>query len=395
MRMTSTSKPAGGRHYGMDWLRIGAFGLLIFYHVGLVFSPWPYEVKSNRTFDWVAVPMLALNAWRLSLLFAISGYASAALFARETSVGSFVRSRLARLGVPLLFGIAVIVPPQPWIALIVHRGYAHGYGHFFVHDYFLFASNEGLILPTWMHLWFVVYLLIYTGAMALLLALPDGLRAALRRAAEWLLAGPGLLPIPILCVFIARQYPPGWNEIHDVVHDGATHLAYGGMFAIGWLLRGSHGIQRAIARQWPAAALLALLAYALVAAFEIEYPADTPLPGAEVVPFHIARAVQGWCAIVALFGMADRYWNHDAPWRAMLAEAVFPFYIIHQTIIIVAGYWLVGLALPVWFQFVLLVATTAAGCWVFYLVGRTIGPLRPLIGLSRRAKPKEAVLAAA
>ena len=30
---------ASKRHFGMDWLRIGAFGLLILYHVAMVFAP--------------------------------------------------------------------------------------------------------------------------------------------------------------------------------------------------------------------------------------------------------------------------------------------------------------------------------------------------------------------
>jgi hypothetical protein len=34
--------------------------------------------------------------------------------------------------------------------------------------------------------------------------------------------------------------------------------------------------------------------------------------------------VQGWNAIIALIGIADRYWNRDHRWRATLNEAVFP-----------------------------------------------------------------------
>ncbi|RYD20313.1 MAG: acyltransferase, partial [Lysobacteraceae bacterium] len=47
------------RHYGMDWLRIGAFALLILYHIGMVFVPWNFHVKSLHVEDWVRLPMLA------------------------------------------------------------------------------------------------------------------------------------------------------------------------------------------------------------------------------------------------------------------------------------------------------------------------------------------------
>jgi glucan biosynthesis protein C len=72
-----TGKPAG-RHYGMDWLRIGAFQILILYHVGMAFVPWDFSVKVTPPIDWAVIPMFLTNPWRLSLLFVVSGFASAA-----------------------------------------------------------------------------------------------------------------------------------------------------------------------------------------------------------------------------------------------------------------------------------------------------------------------------
>jgi membrane protein DedA with SNARE-associated domain len=68
----------------------------------------------------------------------------------------------------------------------------------------------------------------------------------------------------------------------------------------------------------------------------------------------------------------------------MLAEAVFPFYIIHQTIIVVVGLYLSQADVPALPSFLILVAATVAGCWLFYWIGRNIGWLRPLIGLQRK-----------
>ena len=44
MTAAAAAAPAG-RHYGMDWLRIGAFALLILYHIGMYFVPWDWHVK--------------------------------------------------------------------------------------------------------------------------------------------------------------------------------------------------------------------------------------------------------------------------------------------------------------------------------------------------------------
>ena len=381
---------ASSRHYGMDWLRIGAFVLLILYHVGLVFSPWPYELKAVRTYPWTAYPLLLLNAWRLSLLFAISGYASAAVLERASGTGSFLRSRLARLGIPLLFAMAVIVPPQPWVWLTMAMGYDHSFIWFMVHDYFTFRNMDGIDLPGWMHMWFVVYLLAYTMVLSGLSALPGHVRKWLHRAGERALAGPLLLPAGAAIVYLARRGPDGWSDTHRFINDFAAHATYLPVFLFGALLRRSEPLQSAIVRQWKLAVMLAVTAYLVVIACEFVFPAHARDPGGLHQVFLVARAVQGWGTIIALFGIADIYGNRDGRWRAPLAEAVFPFYIVHQSLILVIGYGLRPYALAPLAEFAILVVGTALGCALFYVIGRSIGPLRPLIGLKRKATMPQA-----
>lgn len=68
----------------------------------------------------------------------------------------------------------------------------------------------------------------------------------------------------------------------------------------------------------------------------------------------------------------------------MLTEDVFPFYIIHQTIIVLVGWWLLPTGIGAGGAFLILLAATVSGCWLFYWIGRRIAPLRPLIGLTCR-----------
>jgi glucans biosynthesis protein C len=137
------------RHYGMDWLRIGAFGLLIFYHIGMVFVPWGFQLKTQHPMIWTEIPMYLTSPWRLTLLFVVSGYASRALFSKSASPVAFRKSRTARLLWPLLFGMAVIVPPQTWVELTTQHGYTQSFGYFITHDYFRFGTLDGIRLPTW------------------------------------------------------------------------------------------------------------------------------------------------------------------------------------------------------------------------------------------------------
>ncbi len=72
---------------------------------------------------------------------------------------------------------------------------------------------------------------------------------------------------------------------------------------------------------------------------------------------------------------------------AYLTQGVFPFYIVHQTIIVLLEYWLKrqGLGAPA--EGLILVAATALGCWATYEVVRRVWWLRPLFGL--RPEPAE------
>jgi glucans biosynthesis protein C len=371
------------RHYGMDWLRIGAFALLILYHIGMFFVPWPWHVKTAQPLDWTMFPMLATNAWRLPLLFLVSGFATAALLGKSRGLPAFLGNRTVRLMLPTLFAAIVIIPPQPWVELVAQHGYAQSFAHFWANDYFRFGVLDGIVLPTWQHLWFVVYLWTYTLVLAAILALtPRAARASFARFADDLLGGPGLLLVPLAWIALHMAIGgPGAEPNHALVDDWAAHRMFFPAFVFGFFLADAPRTWDAIRRWWRVAALLATVGYGAVATISALWLWGS-VPATELrLPFAAARLTMGWCAIIALIGLADRYWNRDHRWRATLTEAVFPFYIVHQTIIVLLGWYLLRFALPPAIEFAALLAATVAGCWLFYLAGRRVAWLRPLIGL--------------
>jgi glucans biosynthesis protein C len=101
------------------------------------------------------------------------------------------------------------------------------------------------------------------------------------------------------------------------------------------------------------------------------------------VPMRFVVAAQQWGAVVAAFGFARRHLNVDHRWRAPLTEAVFPVYLVHQTVIILLAMALVPLALPAGAEAALLVPLTFAVSLGFWRLARAAGPLRPWLGLPR------------
>jgi glucan biosynthesis protein C len=377
------------RHYGMDWLRIGAFALLILYHIGMVFVPWNFHVKSLHVEDWVRLPMLASNAWRLTLLFVVSGYASRALLGRSSGTAGFFANRCYRLLVPLLFGIAVIVPPQPWVELVTKHGYAASYWTFWTHDYFRFGKLAGLSLPTWNHLWFVVYLWVYTTVLTLGLVVVRG--DWLQRAFDWVFGSWAVLFLPVAwLVFVHAWWFQMAAESQALFGDWVAHVTYFPAFLFGFGLARSEPAMAAIARWWKVGAIAAVLGYLAIIAVELEWPGDIVAPRWIYPGYGVAHALEQWGAIVALMGIAERHWNRDHRWRRTLTEAVFPFYLIHQTIIVLVMYALLPAGLPGWAEFACLLVATTIGCIAFYWIGRSIAPLRPLIGLRALASKDSA-----
>ncbi|HAE27413.1 MAG TPA: hypothetical protein DCG58_09655, partial [Hyphomonas adhaerens] len=156
--------PAFPRRYDLDWLRIIAFGLLIFYHTGMFYVTWGWHVKSVHVSPGAEWLMMLLNPWRLALLFFISGVALR--FAADKLGGStLARERAVRLGLPILFGMAVFVAPQSWLQLVENGEFSGSFWQFWPH-YLDFGSAFSITTPTWNHLWYVVYLLVYTLMLA-------------------------------------------------------------------------------------------------------------------------------------------------------------------------------------------------------------------------------------
>lgn len=367
-----------GRQYGLDWLRIGAFALLILYHIGMFFVPWGWHVKAAAPVEWAVWPMMAVSPWRLMLLFVISGVVSRALLTKLATPQGFAVSRSVRLAVPLLAGMILFVAPQPWFELRDRGTYDADFVHFWLNDYFEFGGTRGTPLPTWNHLWFVAYLWAYSLMLAVLAALPATMRARLQDGFDALLSGWRLVALPIVWLTFARlALHPGFGETHALVDDPYAHAIYGFAFFFGVALAGSQAAWTTILRYWRE--LLSLAAIACVALFTVHGLSDaTPVWD---IARACARSVLAWSAIIGLLGFAQTRLHHDGPVRRYLTEAIFPYYIAHQTIIVAAGFWLKQVGAQPELAFGVILLTTILGCALTYEVARRVNWMRPLLGL--------------
>lgn len=385
------------RRHDLDWVRVCAFGLLVLYHVGMYYVTWDWHVKSAAASDALEPFMLLSSPWRLALLFLVSGAATAFLLERERhgpdAAGrrpGFLAGRSWRLLVPLVFGMLVIVPPQSYYEVVeqlpggYHDGYLAFYGRYLT-GYDGFCDAEGCLdVPTWNHLWFVAYLWCYTGVLWLLARVMPAALSAAGAALERPLAGLGILVWPALLLGLARVLLVGrFEQTHALVDDWYNHAQYFSVFLLGFLIARKEGIWQAMARVRWAALALWLGTWAGLLAYFVRFD-DVQPPELLRMAMRLVWGLDQWCAIVAVLGFARRWNPGDSRVLRYLVPAVFPVYILHQTVTVVIAHHLKPLSIPPVAEGLLLVAITFAACFTGYEVIRRVGLLRPLFGLKRR-----------
>lgn len=381
--------PSATRLYFLDWVRILAFFLLIVYHVGMYYVSWDWHVKSPFAGTGPEPFMKLSSPWRLSLLFFVAG-AGASLMLRKLGAASFVRRRSLRLLVPLVFGMLVIVPPQPYLEVVEKLGYADGYRAFmglYLQAYDGFCREDCLILPTWNHLWFVAYLWIYTVLLGGLVAVLGERFDRIAAHAGALLHGWKLIALPAALLALARiNLVEHFPTNHAVVGDWYNHAMSFLCFLLGALVARVPGF-------WTRPALLRWHALGIAAtgwALLLMWDAVTY----EVVPRQVVAvlrplmyavyAVLAWSAIMAACGFAARHLDRDGPARRYLNEAVFPVYILHQTLIVVLAHAMQPLRIAPGLEAILLIVLTLTLSFGAFELIRRVRLLRPLFGLAPR-----------
>jgi cbb3-type cytochrome oxidase subunit 3 len=369
------------RRYDLDWLRVLAFGLLILFHTGMFFNHWTWHVKNNVLSRGIEFPMLFLSQWRMALLFMISG-AGVFWALGKRSAGQFAAERTRRLLIPLVFSMFVIVPPQIYFERLFRGQFSGSYAAWYpsVFQFVPYQDGGGGGSFSWHHLWYLAYILPYSLlGLPLWLALrrPAGQRLTARWA-EFFRNPLGLIGLPVAWHLLIELLDLPENN-HGLVGDWSNHAHYFSLFFSGFVLCTKTTFWETLAR-WRrltlgiglVASVGLLLAYA-----NHVYEPD----GAWAVPFELLVITNSWCWLLTLFGHGYRHLQFSTPFLRYATDAIFPFYILHQTITVAVGYYLAPLEWPWGLKFVLLAVATFGGCFLIYhFLIRPFRWVRPLFG---------------
>lgn len=347
MNMTNDS-----RRYDIDWLRVLAFILLIFYHIGMFYvADWGWHVKSAYQSEFLQNFMLMVNQWRMPLIFLISGMALA-LVEPKISRLKLIKMRFVRVFIPLVVGMYLIVPPQLFYQIIQNDGFAGSYLDFLsfyldpTTDQFPQYQYSPLGLLTWNHLWYLAYLwhytLVYLLLKPLLIRLSDF--PIFQQCRAWSIF---LVPALILTAFglaLRHQFP----TTHALVDDWYNHAIYFSVFLGGYVIAKAPAVWSRIIHQRKTWLILAIANFVLLLLFVHDFigsglralGADTDHLDSLIsiqflIEFFGVTNMISW--LYCMLGFAGKYLNRQSSLLSYLNEAVLPWYILHQTVTIIVA----------------------------------------------------------
>lgn len=371
--------PLAQRRYDLDWLRVIAILLVLFYHTGMIYVSWDFHIKSAEHSRPMEEVMRWLHRWRMPLLFFISGAGS--FFAlRKRTFGSYAGERVRRLFIPLVFGMFVIVPPQIYVEWLFRGRFSGSYAEFYPNVFGFEPYHDGGKggAFSWHHLWFICYLFFYS-----LLSIPvfrwlksEGGQQFTDRVGR-LMANPGrtrpggamgLVLVIIVSQVLLKPYFP--EETHGLVNDWAYFVKNLLLFWFGYLLISRRDFWQILTDQrriFLAGTLVCTaLLYGSRAVWGEEIIDNT---GWLDVVYNLNSDCLTWFSVLMTVGYGYRYLNVNKPILKHLNEAIYPFYILHQTVILLIGYYvLTRTNLGVYDGFLAVSFASLAVCVTIYVV---------------------------
>jgi len=363
------------RFYYLDWLRVSAFGILILFHSWQPFTNFSWLLKSGNKTIAADIFTVFFHTWRLHLIFFVSGVGT--WLALRSRGSYFFYDRFLRLIVPFVFGVIVIVPCQYYYQKL-QAGTGIGFMEFMNH-YPEFIINKNLrydlflwIIEIGIHLWYLPYLFIMT-----LLTFPLLKRLDARGLSETLMQKltkrPGLfllfaLPI-IMTIIILKPIFPEYTSVADF-------FMYACFFVYGFIFIREHAKLLPVVKKNNNVLLISgILSSLLLIACLLDDTLREAAFNPEYNRYHIIVSVLlgvsafSWpFYFVSLF---SRKFNLNNKILTGLNRSILPVYIVHQSIIVVVGFYIIKYIDNGFLEFILIVlATIIASIWAYYFIKR-------------------------
>jgi glucan biosynthesis protein C len=370
------------RHYDHDWLTVLAMLVIFLFHCARFFNFEDWHVKNNQLDAGMSLFVSIVAQWIMPLFFILSGLSSAYSLKSRTA-GGYIGNRFRRLVIPLIFGTFILlVPVQVWIERVSHAQFDGSFIEFYPLYFKGFYGFGGNFAWMGLHLWYLEMLFIFS-----LLTLPlfillqkEKIRERISEAATFFAKNGAifLFSIPLLLMEWLVNLQPEGAGIRRF--GGWSPFSYLVFYVIGFLLAFNSGYKKALERFRFISLALGFLTTSLMFVFTIDL---SPLGDfAEYTLTVFCRSINSWFWLVALLGFGSKYLKLNNEVLRYAREAVLPFYIMHQTVIVLIGFYIANWETSVMVKYLTLSTLSFAGIIAVYdLLIKRVNVLRLLFGM--------------
>lgn len=338
------------RRHDIDWWRVIAILAVYFHHICMPFNGDDYHIMNSDSSKVLDDIMVFFEQIRLPMLFLISGMGTVFAFSKRTW-GQFIKERSYRLLIPLIFGVLVIVPPQTYFE---HIGTFKSYGQF----YSQVLSNLEVN-----HLWFIENLF-YISIVCIPLILflrstrSSGIKGAIEKYAS-VHYGILLWVLPLILIKIVSKiyFPDDANSITNL----SSTLFYGFFFVSGIVMATSPKLWMFLKSQRRMNLYMAITAILIFYGYYYlpnEVASEYLDIGARWAIWHGVSSWVSWSVILVLLGYGQIWFDRPSKILLKANEAIYPFYVLHQTVIVILAFYIVKLDISIIFKITLLLGST-------------------------------------
>lgn len=375
------------RFYYLDWLRVFAVVMVFIFHNTHFFDFIDWSVKNNTESPVMMVLFLLIYFWSMPLFFFLAG-ACTKIALDYKSKKEYVIERIKRLIIPLVVGMLVLAPPQGYVEslskLQFHGSFINYYPQFFQHLFHNFTGKT--IADNMYHLWFLGFLFIFSIIALPLFALlkKNKIQKYICKIAEFS-NKKGMIflfAIPILMShLILRVHFPDYSGVADFFY----WLIY---FIYGYVLFSDDKFSKAIDKYGNTALIVAVICLVSIVVFLLsgcevswfEYPSYST----GSIVFMAIYSLLTWSWILFMLSITSKLFNFSNKFLKYSNEAVLPFYLLHQTIILVIGFYIVQWNTSILNKFCIITFLSLLSTMAVYdLIVRRFNFTRALFGMKR------------
>jgi glucan biosynthesis protein C len=345
------------RNNSLDWLRVLGILFVFVYHSTRLYNVETFIVKNDIWYPPVELWNVFATSFMMPLMFAVSG-ASLFYAIGKGGFGKFLKDKTLRLLIPLLVADLTHISVQAYLDNLTHGQFSGNYFQFLPQYYHL-----DTIPWRGMHLWYLLYLFVFSIALYPLMRwLKGGGRGFLSGLDGWL-SKTGVVYLLALPILLLLMLPSEFPLME--INGGWPYLTYLFFILWGFLIVSDERLQESIRKlRWISLSTGLLLA----AGFSIVYSqiADPEIMSPILILAGAMRTFGGWICVLAFFGLGKQYLTMRTPRLDYANEAVLPFYILHQTVLVVVGYFVLQWALPDVLEWAIVVVISFAVIMVVY-----------------------------